>query len=61
MEKGASCDVSGSGHFAVSTAASATYAKMWVKAYSAVCVSGIVVAADSRYRWSGISPTRASP
>jgi NitT/TauT family transport system substrate-binding protein len=49
MEAGRSCDVSGACHWAVNAASTASHGKMWGKAYS-VCVSGIFVAADARYR-----------
>jgi NitT/TauT family transport system substrate-binding protein len=49
MEKGRSCDVSSACHWAVNAAASSIHGKMWGRAYS-VCISGIFVAADSRYR-----------
>lgn len=49
MEQGRSCDVSAACHWAVNAAAATSHGKMWGKAYS-VCVSGIFVAPDSRYR-----------
>jgi NitT/TauT family transport system substrate-binding protein len=49
MAQGRSCDVSAACHWAVNAAAATSHGKMWGKAYS-VCVSGIFVAPDSRYR-----------
>jgi NitT/TauT family transport system substrate-binding protein len=49
MEQGRSCDVSSACHWAVNAAASSIHGRMWARAYL-VCISGIFVAGDSRFR-----------